>query len=214
MKLLNELLEGKWDYPGGMKGKGAATKEPGGKGQKGSKNRKSRKAFRKAEKAKAHQARMRGELDEGVKQNIADYWAGKAVLTPRFIQSSLTKFSLNTVTRHLLNQPEKVKKHVANSLRKWVKKNKGEYFEREIKNILYSLDGTVTESVTKTVQSIKELKVKKAGLRADYEAAVAQIDDQIDAIRNKRGQKLKDPDWSGYKEPGRDRDEGPRGSMG
>ncbi len=133
MKLLRELLESKWDYPGGMKGKGAATKEPGGKGQKGSKNRKARKAFRKAEKAKAHAARMRGE---------------------------------------------------------------------------------VTEGVSKAVQSIKELKVKKAGLRADYEAAVAEIDDQIKAIRSKRGQKLKDPDWSGYKEPGRTRDDGPRGAMG
>jgi len=56
--------EGKYNYPQGMKGKGAAYKEPGGKGQKGSGNRKARKAFRKKQRAEAHAARMRGEVDE------------------------------------------------------------------------------------------------------------------------------------------------------
>ncbi len=58
--------EGKYNYPQGMKGKGAAYKEPGGKGQKGAGNRKSRKAFRKAQRAEQHAARMRGEVDEDV----------------------------------------------------------------------------------------------------------------------------------------------------
>lgn len=56
-----KIDEARWDYPKGMKGKGV--------GQElavntGATNRKARKAFRKAEKAKAHQARMRGEIDE------------------------------------------------------------------------------------------------------------------------------------------------------
>jgi len=56
--------EGKWDYKSKDRGRGAGTDSPMYDG--GAKNRKNRKAFRKAEKAKAHQARMRGEVDESV----------------------------------------------------------------------------------------------------------------------------------------------------
>ena len=62
METIDAINEGKWDYEKRDKGKGAGTDSPMYDG--GAKNRKSRKAFRKAEKAKAHKARMRGEISE------------------------------------------------------------------------------------------------------------------------------------------------------
>ena len=64
-----DIDEGKYKYPQGMKGKGGADQQqnPAGKGQKsqkGAKNRKQRKAFRKKQRAEQHAARMRGEIDE------------------------------------------------------------------------------------------------------------------------------------------------------
>jgi len=65
-----------WDYPQSIKSKGPASKEV--VGQRGRSNRKARKAFRKAERAKAHAARMRGEvveddsIDEGIFGKPAD----------------------------------------------------------------------------------------------------------------------------------------------
>lgn len=68
--------EGKWDYPKGMKGKGPAHKAIAG--NPGKRNREERKAFRKAEKAKAHQARMRGEISlESVVESILEDFPGQ-----------------------------------------------------------------------------------------------------------------------------------------
>lgn len=70
-----DVEEGKYNYDKKDKGKGAGITSPMYDG--GADNRKNRKAFRKAEKAKAHQARMRGELDEDSIQlneyNIDDF---------------------------------------------------------------------------------------------------------------------------------------------
>jgi len=54
--------EGKWDYPDHIKGKGSSPDYL----RTDILNKEARKKFRKAEKAKAHQARMRGEVDEDV----------------------------------------------------------------------------------------------------------------------------------------------------
>ena len=71
-------LEGKYDYNKRDKGKGQGITSPMYDG--GAENRKNRKAFRKAEKAKAHQARMRGEIEEGYGEETYDemveYWKG------------------------------------------------------------------------------------------------------------------------------------------
>lgn len=60
-KIEAEIEEGKWDYPDKMKGKDRANSDAGRFNS--GKNRAERKQFRKAEKAKAHAARMRGEIE-------------------------------------------------------------------------------------------------------------------------------------------------------
>jgi hypothetical protein len=76
MEAIEKIEDGKWDYQKRDKGKGVGSDSPMYDG--GAKNRKSRKAFRKAEKAKAHQARMRGELDEGSNEPIQAYIKNEA----------------------------------------------------------------------------------------------------------------------------------------
>jgi len=71
----------------------------------------------------------------------------------------------------------------------------------------------IREGVNKKT-SIKALKAAKEKLLDDYHAANSKLDRAIEAIRAKRGQKLKEPDWSGYHEQGRDADRKPRGEMG
>jgi hypothetical protein len=55
--------------------------------------------------------------------------------------------------------------------------------------------------------SIRELKAEKARLLEEYHQKAAGIDAEIERIRKARGTKIKEPDWSGYREPGRDRRE-------
>lgn len=68
MEAIEKIDETKWDYPKGMKGKGASRYDIQ---NPGTKNRAERKAFRKAQKAKAHAERMRGqEVSEEIKGGI------------------------------------------------------------------------------------------------------------------------------------------------
>ncbi|TFG99658.1 hypothetical protein E4H12_01800 [Candidatus Thorarchaeota archaeon] len=74
----------------------------------------------------------------------------------------------------------------------------------------------IEEPETPTKVSIRELlKQKEAALEA-YHAEAERIDAEIEAIREKRGTRLKDQwaDAGQYFEPGRDRMPTPSGGMG
>ena len=52
--------------------------------------------------------------------------------------------------------------------------------------------------------SIKELKARQAASLVAHHKLHAELEAQIVAIRKKQGTKLKEPDYTGYREPGRD----------
>ena len=52
---------------------------------------------------------------------------------------------------------------------------------------------------------IRELQMQLKEVRTVYEADCKRIKDQIQALRSKRGYKLKQPSWDGHVEIGRDR---------
>ena len=52
---------------------------------------------------------------------------------------------------------------------------------------------------------IRELQAQLEELRSKYEIERRLLEDQIQAIRSKRGYKPKQPSWDGYVEIGRDR---------
>jgi len=52
--------------------------------------------------------------------------------------------------------------------------------------------------------SIRELQARKLEALREYHRVCAECDAKIEAIRKQRGQKIKEPDWSGYRETGRD----------
>lgn len=62
--------------------------------------------------------------------------------------------------------------------------------------------------------SVRGLKVLQDAALEAYHREHARLEQKIDALRGKRGTKLKEPDWSGYHEPGRDREPTPSGGMG
>ena len=51
---------------------------------------------------------------------------------------------------------------------------------------------------------IREIQVQLEELRSAYEIERKRLEDQIQAIRSKRGYKAKQPSWDGYVEVGRD----------
>jgi hypothetical protein len=62
--------EGKWDYPDNIKGREKPYDDS--YTPSGAENRKKRKEFRKAQKAKAHTARMRGEVEKSVQETVTN----------------------------------------------------------------------------------------------------------------------------------------------
>ena len=58
------------------------------------------------------------------------------------------------------------------------------------------------------MRNIKVIRDELNNLRTEYEARVAELNAEIDAVRKSRGTKLKAPDWSGHHDFGRDCDPG------
>jgi hypothetical protein len=55
------------------------------------------------------------------------------------------------------------------------------------------------------MRTIKELKRLKAVAREEYEATIAKLDEEIEAVRAKYGYKLQEPKGGDWPEAGRDR---------
>lgn len=63
---------------------------------------------------------------------------------------------------------------------------------------------TFIAEVKKPMRSIKELRALQAASLAAHHKLHAELEDEIKAVRKAQGTKLKAPDYTGYREPGRD----------
>ena len=86
-------------------------------------------------------------LDEGIigrVKQMADDMVERASWTPRFIQQMIMKYGHDVVTRYIVTKvPEKQKERIARTIEKWLRKHKGDTLARNMKSILYSINGTV-----------------------------------------------------------------------
>jgi cell fate (sporulation/competence/biofilm development) regulator YmcA (YheA/YmcA/DUF963 family) len=58
-----------------------------------------------------------------------------------------------------------------------------------------------TEKSIRALQKYRDIKLRE--ILEDYHRQVREVNDRIEEIRKERGTKIKQSDWSTYREPGR-----------